>query len=121
MNKPAHIAGLAETEPQLPPILVDRRRTCPIAPSVRRRACPRRPSPPYGNVQPKSRHSRTPGSVRTPEASLRDPAVTVEKLLHDPSLRNNERGKGLLRLLYINAVGADQLPDAAIGPSAPIR
>ena len=43
-----------------------------------------------------------------------DPATTVEKLLRDPSLRNNERGKGLLRLLLVNAVGAGQLPDAAL-------
>jgi ParB-like chromosome segregation protein Spo0J len=42
-----------------------------------------------------------------------DPAATVEKLLRDPSLRNNERGKGMLRLLQVNAVGAGQLPDAA--------
>jgi hypothetical protein len=37
----------------------------------------------------------------------------VEKLLRDPSLRNNELGKGMLRLLHINAVGAEQLPDVA--------
>ena len=37
----------------------------------------------------------------------------MEKLLRDPSLRNNERGKGMLRLLHINAVGAEQLPDVA--------
>jgi ParB-like chromosome segregation protein Spo0J len=42
-----------------------------------------------------------------------DPAATVEKLLRDPSLRNNERGKGVLRLLHVNAVGAEQLPDVA--------
>jgi ParB-like chromosome segregation protein Spo0J len=42
-----------------------------------------------------------------------DPATAVEKLLRDPSLRNNERGKGMLRLLHVNAVGAGQLPDAA--------
>ena len=41
-----------------------------------------------------------------------DPAATVEKLLHDPSLRNDEHGKRMLRLLHINAAGADQLPDA---------
>jgi hypothetical protein len=37
----------------------------------------------------------------------------VEKLLRDPSLRNNEQGKKTLRLLYINAVSAEQLPDVA--------
>jgi ParB-like chromosome segregation protein Spo0J len=42
-----------------------------------------------------------------------DPAAAVEKLLRDPSLRNNERGKGMLRLLHVNAVGAEQLPDVA--------
>ena len=41
-----------------------------------------------------------------------DPVAAVEKLLRDPSL-HNERGKGMLRLLHVNAVGADQLPDAA--------
>jgi hypothetical protein len=42
-----------------------------------------------------------------------DPAATVEELLRDPSLRDNEQGKGMLRLLHINAVSAEQLPDAA--------
>jgi ParB-like chromosome segregation protein Spo0J len=42
-----------------------------------------------------------------------DPAAAVEKLLRDPSLRNNDRGKGMLRLLHVNAVGAEQLPTAA--------
>ncbi len=42
-----------------------------------------------------------------------DPAATVVKLLRDPSLRNNERGKGMLRLLHVNAVGVEQLPDVA--------
>jgi ParB-like chromosome segregation protein Spo0J len=46
-------------------------------------------------------------------AAQPDPAATVEKLLRDPSLRSNERGKGMLRLLHVNAVGADQLPDVA--------
>jgi ParB-like chromosome segregation protein Spo0J len=42
-----------------------------------------------------------------------DPAAAVEKLLRDPSLRNNDRGKGMLRLLHVNALGAEQLPDVA--------
>jgi hypothetical protein len=46
-----------------------------------------------------------------PESPM--PAVAVEKLLRDPSLRNNERGKGMLRLLHVNAVGAKQLPEVA--------
>ena len=48
----------------------------------------------------------------SPTAASPDPAAAVEKLLRDPSLRN-ERGKGMLRLLHVNAVGAEQLPDAA--------
>ena len=42
-----------------------------------------------------------------------DPAATVEKLMRDPSLRNNERGKEILRLLHVNAIGAAQLLDVA--------
>jgi ParB-like chromosome segregation protein Spo0J len=57
------------------------------------------------------------GSVLLPAprrpAAAPAPAATVEKLLRDPSLRNNERGKGMLRLLHVNAVGAEQLPDVA--------
>lgn len=47
-----------------------------------------------------------------------DPATTVEKLLRDPSLRN-ERGKGMLRLLHVNAVGTAQLADAAAVAAVP--
>jgi ParB-like chromosome segregation protein Spo0J len=46
-------------------------------------------------------------------AAAPDAAATVEKLLRDPSLRNNDQGKEMLRLLHINAVSADQLPDVA--------
>lgn len=52
----------------------------------------------------------TPPALRP---AVPDPAATVEKLLRDPSLRNNERGKGMLRLLHVNAVGAGQMPDVA--------
>jgi ParB-like chromosome segregation protein Spo0J len=48
---------------------------------------------------------------RAPEPA--DPSTVVERLLRDPSLRNNERGKGMLRLLHVNAAGVDQLPDVA--------
>ena len=57
-----------------------------------------------------TRSPRRPG-IRSVAAA--NPAATVEKLLRDPSLRNNERGKVLLRLLHVNAMGADQLPDDA--------
>jgi ParB-like chromosome segregation protein Spo0J len=46
-------------------------------------------------------------------SAFQGPTATVEKLLRDPSLRNNDRGKGMLRLLHVNAVGAEQLPEAA--------
>ncbi len=59
-----------------------------------------------------------PASVPDPRSGARptaapDPAATVEKLLRDPSLRNNDLGKEMLRLLHINAVSAEQLPDLA--------
>jgi ParB-like chromosome segregation protein Spo0J len=46
-------------------------------------------------------------------AAAQDPVATVAKLLRDPSLRDNEMGKGMLRMLHVNAVGAKQLPDVA--------
>jgi ParB-like chromosome segregation protein Spo0J len=49
-----------------------------------------------------------------PEAR-RNPTSTVQKLVRDPSLRGSDRGKAMLRLLHVNAVAADQLPDAAAG------
>jgi ParB-like chromosome segregation protein Spo0J len=62
-------------------------------------------------------HASVPASgprpLLTSRSSAPDPTATVEKLLRDPSLRNNEWGKGMLRLLHINAVGAEQLPDVA--------
>ncbi len=42
-----------------------------------------------------------------------DPTATMEKLMRDPSLRNNEQGKEMLRLLQVNATGTKQLPDVA--------
>jgi ParB-like chromosome segregation protein Spo0J len=44
-------------------------------------------------------------------AAPADPGTAVEKLMRDPSLRGNERGRGVLRLLQVNAIGAEQLPD----------
>lgn len=41
-----------------------------------------------------------------------DLTTAVERLLRDPSLRN-EDGKVMLRLLHVNAIGAAQLTDAA--------
>jgi hypothetical protein len=42
-----------------------------------------------------------------------EPAATVQKLLRDPSLRSSERGKEMLRLLSVNALGAEQLQELA--------
>jgi ParB-like chromosome segregation protein Spo0J len=54
--------------------------------------------------------------LRSGAPVLADPAAAVEKLLRDPSLRGNESGKGMLRLLHSNAVGAEQLLPAAVPP-----
>ena len=67
------------------------------------------PVPPSGPVPAPAARPR-PGIQAAPPP---DPAAAVEKLLRDPSLRNNDQGKEMLRLLHINAVNADQLPDAA--------
>lgn len=46
-------------------------------------------------------------------SASRRPTVTVEKLRRDPSLRSNEQGKEILRLLHVNAVSSEQLPAVA--------
>jgi ParB-like chromosome segregation protein Spo0J len=63
--------------------------------------------------------SAQPLRFRPRAAAPPDPAAAVEKLLRDPSLRNNERGKGLLRLLHVNAAAAEQLPDADAAAAVP--
>jgi ParB-like chromosome segregation protein Spo0J len=73
---------------------------------------PERPAQNFGAGTGAVHDIRPPVPPDAPPADV-DPAATVEKLLRDPSLRNNERGKGMLRLLQSNAVGAEQLPDAA--------
>ena len=57
-------------------------------------------------------HSGPQPAFRSSPAS-QGPTATVQKLLRDPSLRSNERGKGMLRLLHVNAVGVEQLPEVA--------
>jgi ParB-like chromosome segregation protein Spo0J len=51
-------------------------------------------------------------------AQLPPPAATVEKLLRDPSLRNSEGCRQILRLLHLTAASADQLHgmSAAVPP-----
>ena len=60
---------------------------------------------PVGRLRPPDSRSTAPDN----------PAFTVEKLLRDPSLRSSERGRGMLRLLHVNAAAADRLPDIATG------
>jgi ParB-like nuclease domain len=62
----------------------------------------------------------SPGATAAAGTSLIPPAreaadliATVEKLLRDPSLRGSDRGKDILRLLHVNAVAAQQVPDLA--------
>jgi ParB-like chromosome segregation protein Spo0J len=59
--------------------------------------------PGYGAVAAPARSASKPSPAQ-------DPTAAVQKLLHDPSLRDNEQGKEMLRLLQINAIGAEQLP-----------
>jgi ParB-like chromosome segregation protein Spo0J len=61
-------------------------------------------------------HADTDGASARPVrygSAPSDAAAAVEKLLRDPSLRNNERGKGVLRMLHVNAAGVEQLPEVA--------
>lgn len=58
-----------------------------------------------------------PGAVvpiadRQPGAGA-DASAAVQRLFRDPSLRGNEQGKAMLRLLHINAVGVKHLSVAA--------
>jgi hypothetical protein len=59
-----------------------------------------------------ARLRRLPGSRSTAPSS---PALTVEKLLRDPSLRGSDWGRGVLRLLHVTSVAVEQLPDTATG------
>jgi hypothetical protein len=51
--------------------------------------------------------------VRRARQPRQDPASVLDKLLRDPSLRNNEEGRNLLRLLRNNAIGMRQWTDLA--------
>lgn len=53
------------------------------------------------------------GRVRRARQPQQDPAFVLEKLLRDPSLRNKEEGRNLLRLLRNNAIGMRQWTDLA--------
>jgi ParB-like nuclease domain len=56
-----------------------------------------------------------PGERSAPPSALATgPTAMVEKLLRDPSLRDNETGRGMLRLLHANAMGAERLPGMAL-------
>jgi transposase-like protein len=45
---------------------------------------------------------------RARRATMTTPALVLEKLLRDPSLRHNEQGRRLLQLLQHNAVGTEE-------------
>jgi ParB-like chromosome segregation protein Spo0J len=66
---------------------------------------PGRPPP----VRPRAVPSRQVPSRAVPSRAVScAPADALEKLLRDPSLRHNEHGRQLLRLLQLNAAGAQQ-------------
>jgi ParB-like chromosome segregation protein Spo0J len=73
----------------------------------------------HSRATPDGDHSRPPAIRLSPSAAwsppCMDPVSAVEKLLRDPSLRSSERGKRMLRLLHVNALAAEQLPDVAAG------
>jgi ParB-like chromosome segregation protein Spo0J len=60
----------------------------------------------------RARLRRLPGSRSTAPSS---PALTVEKLLRDPSLRGSDWGREVLRLLHVTSVAVEQLPDTVSG------
>lgn len=51
--------------------------------------------------------------ARKPVPPRQDPGFVLDKLLRDPSLRHNEEGRNLLRLLRNNAIGMRQWTDLA--------
>lgn len=55
----------------------------------------------------------SPSAVSPRCDELPPPITTVQKLTADPSLRNTECGRQMLRLLHATAVGAEMLPDMA--------
>jgi transposase-like protein len=58
-----------------------------------------------------ARHpGRPPGAPAPGPSPATSPPLAVEKLLRDPSLRHTEHGRQLLRLLQLNATGAEDLP-----------
>ena len=61
-----------------------------------------------GSVGPASSASSTGSASSTSSANA---ISTVRLLLRDPSLRNNEQGKGVLRLLHVNAASEPHLLD----------
>jgi ParB-like chromosome segregation protein Spo0J len=70
-----------------------------------------------GDEHQKGGAASVPTMGPSPRPMPPDPAAAVQKLLRDPSLRGNDRGKGMLRLLHVNAVGAEQLLD--VGGAVP--
>jgi ParB-like chromosome segregation protein Spo0J len=73
-----------------------------------------------GSGRPASDGRNRPSGAHAPGPSTAAPSapLAVEKLLRDPSLRHSEHGRQLLRLLQLNAAGAQDWPDvvAAVPP-----
>lgn len=76
---------------------------------------PESDAPPPASGGPAQAHEPAPvsGPHATSSATSSANAIsTVRLLLRDPSLRNNEQGKGVLRLLHINAASEPHLLEA---------
>lgn len=64
------------------------------------------------------RPAKRESSRQGPETSAPSPAFALEKLMRDPSLRHNERGRQLLMIFHHNAISAQEWSDitAAVPP-----
>jgi hypothetical protein len=76
------------------------------------------PAPPRSSAAGASDDSAKPGANgrparRTVRVVQVAPAIVLDKLLRDPSLRHSEQGRWLLRLLQHNAAGAQKWPGIA--------
>jgi transposase-like protein len=71
-----------------------------------------------GGSSARSGQAGRPRAERAAGVVQPSPAIAVEKLLRDPSLRHNDQGRRLLRLLQHNAVGEQERPGimAAVRP-----
>ena len=85
-------------------------------------------SAPASNGTPTSELKHSQALASRPPApawhgELPSPAITLDKLMRDPSLRNNDCGRQLLRLLQAASAGTEQLPrlSALVPPHCVIK